>query len=75
MLNPLQYAQMPNQKAREVLLELKQAARRVEGDSINIGGYYLFITPERWEAYKDNVKRLIRTYNRFIKAMNDDGVR
>lgn len=75
MLNPLQHAQMPNQKAREVLLELKQAANKVECDSINIGGYHLFITPERWEAYKDNVKRLIRTYNRFIKAMNDDGVR
>lgn len=73
MLNPLPRAQLPNQKAREILLELKQAAARLEGESIRIGGFY-YITTERWEWYKERVKNLIRTYNRFIKAMDDDGV-
>ena len=74
MLNPLPRAQMPNQKAREILLELKQAASSVEAESITIGGFY-YITPERWEGYKARVQKLIKTYSRFVRAMNDDGVR
>lgn len=74
MLNPLQNATMSNFKAREALLKLKQTASRLECESVSIGGCYLYITPEHWEDYKDHVKKLIRTYNRFIKALYDDGV-
>ena len=73
MLNRLPRAQMPNQKARDILIELKKAAGSVEAESINLGGFY-YITVERLEGYKERVKKLIRTYNRFIKAMEDDGV-
>ena len=75
MLNPLQNATLSNFKAREVLLELKQAAARLECESVSIGGYYTYITPERWEAYKELVQKLIKTYSRFVRALNDDGVR
>lgn len=66
---------LPNQKARELVAELKKAASRLEGESILIGGYYHFITVETWEKYAALVDNVLKTYKKFKRALNDDGVR
>ena len=65
---------MPNQRARELAVEVQKLADSLKGEARIIGSLSV-VSVERIDNYNAKVQELKRAYKRFVKTLDDLGIR